>query len=338
MKDLCAGGGSSELKPRRLVTPLDALKTRFGSEKVQYAMGYKSGKFIYDHEDLVPQEEYDRLYAEAINAASSADLIIYVGGLNKNWRQDCESGDRQTYNLPFCQDRLITSLAETGKPMVTVFLTGNAFAMPWIDKVDAVVQAWYISSEAGLPIADVLSGDVCPSGRLPITFPVKLEDCGAHSFDTLCFPGDSIDIEYREDILVGYRWYDTKNIKPLFPFGYGLSYTTFEYGKAAVESSEGSFTVTVPVTNTGSVKGKEVVQLYVGDDKATVVRPKKELKAFEKIELSPGETKTVTLTLTEQDLKFWDEAKHGWTLEPGTFTFYVGASSADIKQKIKVKI
>lgn len=337
VKDLCAGGGSSELKPRRLVTPLDGLKARFGSEKVQFAMGYKSGKFIYDHEDLVPQEKSDRLYAEALEAAGSADLIIYVGGLNKNWRQDCESGDRQTYNLPFCQDRLITSLAETGKPMVTVFLTGNAFAMPWIDKVDAIVQAWYIGSESGHPIADILSGDVCPSGKLPITYPVALADCGAHSFDTLCFPGDSIDTEYREDILVGYRWHDTKNVKPLFPFGYGLSYTTFEYGKAKVEVSEGAWTVSVPVTNTGSVKGKEVVQLYVGDDKASVIRPKKELKAFEKIEINPGETKTAKLTITEQDLKFWDEAKHEWTLEPGTFTFYVAASSADIKQKIKVK-
>ncbi|MEE1316275.1 MAG: fibronectin type III-like domain-contianing protein, partial [Prevotella sp.] len=123
----------------------------------------------------------------------------------------------------------------------------------------------------------------------------------------------------------------------LFPFGYGLSYTTFEYGKAKVEVSEGAWTVSVPVTNTGSVKGKEVVQLYVGDDKASVIRPKKELKAFEKIEINPGETKTAKLTITEQDLKFWDEAKHEWTLEPGTFTFYVAASSADIKQKIKVK-
>ena len=282
--------------------------------------------------------DFDKMNdAEALEAAGSADLIIYVGGLNKNWRQDCESGDRQTYNLPFCQDRLITSLAETGKPMVTVFLTGNAFAMPWIDKVDAIVQAWYIGSESGHPIADILSGDVCPSGKLPITYPVALADCGAHSFDTLCFPGDSINTEYREDILVGYRWHDTKNVKPLFPFGYGLSYTTFEYGKAKVEVSEGAWTVSVPVTNTGSVKGKEVVQLYVGDDKASVIRPKKELKAFEKIEINPGETKTAKLTITEQDLKFWDEAKHEWTLEPGTFTFYVAASSADIKQKIKVK-
>ena len=342
-KNLCAGGGSSELKPRKLVTPLAGLQARYPDADITYAQGYQSGRFIYDHEDVVPADITDSLRTAAVNAAHDADLIIYVGGLNKNWRQDCESGDRITYNLPFAQDALIDALTATGKPVVGVFLSGNAFAMPWLKKMPAVMEAWYIGTEAGEAIADIVSGDVCPSGKLPFSFPAKLSDCGANSFDELCFPGDSIKEIYREDILVGYRWHDTKKIPALYPFGHGLSYTTFKYGKLGVRSEElgvngKKWTVTVPVTNTGSVAGKEVVQLYVGDDKATVLRPVKELKAFQKIAVAPGETATATLTITADDLRFWDEQQHQWRLEPGTFTLYVGSSSTDIRQKVKIKI
>ena len=337
VKDLTAGGGSSELKPRRLVTPLEGIRERFGTEKVAYVAGYRSGQFAYGREDVVSTEEYEALRNQAAAMAKDADLIIYVGGLNKNHFQDCEGGDRKTYNLPFEQDELIEALIASGKPIVGVFLTGNAFAMPWIEKMPAIVQAWYLGTEGGTAIADILSGDVCPSGKLPFSFPVRLADNAAHSFDSSAYPGDSIDVDYKEDILVGYRWHDTKNIPALFPFGHGLSYTSFVYGKATVNYADGKWTVTVPVTNMGKVAGKETVQLYVGDDKASVLRPKKELKAFQKVEIAPGETVSVSLSITPDDLKFWDTTSSDWLLEPGSFTLYVAASSADIRQKIRIK-
>ena len=218
-----------------------------------------------------------------------------------------------------------------------VLISGNAVEMKWVDEIPAIVQAWYLGSEAGHALADVLSGTVNPSGKLPISFPVKLTDNGAHSFDALCYPGDSLHVVYKEDILVGYRWHDTKKIPALFPFGHGLSYTTFTYGKAALSSTDmtadGSITVTVPVKNTGSLPGKEVVQLYVGDNKSSLPRPQKELKAFDKIALNPGEEKTVTFTITADDLKYFDDARHEWVAEPGKFTLYIGSSSTDIRTK-----
>ena len=190
-----------------------------------------------------------------------------MGGLNKNYLQDCEGGDRIQYGLPFGQEELIDELATLKKPIVMVLLTGNAVAMPWLKKVGAVVQGWYIGSEAGEALADVLSGAVNPSGKLPFTFPVKLEDNAAHSFGQLAYPGDSIREEYMEDILVGYRWHDTKKITPQFAFGHGLSYTTFKYSKPVLSSKQlsagGKITVSVDVTNTGSLPGTETVQLYL---------------------------------------------------------------------------
>ena len=171
---------------------------------------------------------------------------------------------------------------------------------------------------------------------------MKLTDCGAHAFDELSYPGDSIKQVYKEDILVGYRWHDTKKIPALFPFGYGLSYTTFAYGKPVASAktipADNSLTVTIPVKNTGSVAGKEVVQLYVGDEKCSVLRPVKELKAFQKITLAPGEEKEVTFTITPDDLKFYDEAVGGWTAEPGKFKAYIGASSADIRGTVPFEL
>ena len=187
----------------------------------------------------------------------------------------------------------------------------------------------------GKSLADILSGAVNPSGKLPFSFPARLKDCGAHAFDELSYPGDSIKQEYKEDILVGYRWHDTKKIPALFPFGHGLSYTTFTYGKpvasAKVMAADGTLTLTVAVKNTGSVAGKEIVQLYIGDDKCSVLRPVKELKHFAKVALAPGEEKNVTFTLTPDDLKFYDEASAAWKYEPGKFKAYVCASSADVR-------
>ena len=328
------GGGSSELKVKDMVSPLDGLRAVYG-DKVTYAKGYAAGRPMYESADEIPQNIVDSLRAEAVEMAKKADLVVLVGGLNKNHFQDCEGGDRLEYGLPFGQDELIEALLEVNKNLVLVLLSGNAVEMPWVSQVPAIVQGWYLGSMGGKSLADILSGAVNPSGKLPFSFPAKLTDCGAHAFDELSYPGDSIKQEYKEDILVGYRWHDTKKIPALFPFGHGLSYTTFTYGKpvasAKTMTADGTLTVTVAVKNTGSVAGKEVVQLYIGDDKCSVLRPAKELKHFAKVALAPGEEKNVTFTLTPDDLKFYDEASTAWKYEPGTFKAYICASSTDVR-------
>lgn len=328
------GGGSSELKVKDMVSPLDGLRAVYG-DKVAYAKGYAAGRPMYGRADEIPQNVVDSLRAEAVEMAKKADLVVLVGGLNKNHFQDCEGGDRLEYGLPFGQDELIEALLGVNKNLVLVLLSGNAVEMPWVSRVLAIVQGWYLGSMGGKSLADILSGAVNPSGKLPFSFPAKLTDCGAHAFDELSYPGDSIKQEYKEDILVGYRWHDTKKVPALFPFGHGLSYTTFTYGKpvasAKAMAADGTLTVTVAVKNTGSIAGKEIVQLYVGDDKCSVLRPVKELKHFAKVALAPGEEKNVTFTLTPDDLKFYDEASAAWKYEPGKFKAYVCASSADVR-------
>lgn len=330
---LTEGGGSSELKVKHEISPLQGLVELYG-DKITYTQGYAAGRPRYGKVEQ-PRVDTDSLYCKALELAADADLVIFVGGLNKNHEQDCEAGDRVQYSLPFGQDRLIPKLAAVNPNLVLVLVSGNAVEMKWVDEVPAIVQAWYLGSEAGHALADVLGGAVNPSGKLPMSFPVKLTDNGAHAFDALCYPGDSIRVEYKEDILVGYRWHDTKKIPALFPFGHGLSYTTFSYGKVTLSSSsltaDDSITVTVPLKNSGDRPGQEVVQLYIGDNKSSLPRPKKELKAFDKIALNPGEEKTVTFTITPDDLKYFDDARHEWVAEPGKFTLYIGASSADIR-------
>lgn len=328
------GGGSSELKVKDMISPLDGLRALYG-DRVKYAKGYAAGRPMYGQADVIPQNVVDSLRAEAVTMAKEADLVILVGGLNKNHFQDCEGGDRLEYGLPFGQNELIEALLGVNKNLVLVLLSGNAVEMPWVKSVPAILQGWYLGSMGGHSLADVLSGATNPSGKLPFSFPAKLTDCAAHAFDSLSYPGDSIRQEYKEDILVGYRWHDTKKIPALFPFGHGLSYTTFAYSKPAASAktmtADGTLTVTVKVKNTGSTAGKEVVQLYVGDDKCSVLRPVKELKHFTKIALQPGEEKEVSFTLTPDDLKFYDEASAGWKYEPGKFKAYVCASSADVR-------
>lgn len=335
------GGGSSELKVKDMVSPLDGLRAIYG-DKVKYAKGYVAGRPMYGRADEIPQNVVDSLRAEAVEMAKKADLVVLVGGLNKNHFQDCEGGDRLQYGLPFGQDELIEAVLGVNKNLVLVLLSGNAVEMPWINRVPAIVQGWYLGSMGGKSLADVLSGAVNPSGKLPFSFPAKLTDCGAHAFDALSYPGDSIKQVYKEDILVGYRWHDTKKIPALFPFGHGLSYTTFTYGKpvasAKTMTADGTLTVSVPVKNAGSVAGKEIIQLYVGDEKCSVLRPTKELKHFTKIALEPEEEKTVTFTITPGDLKFYDETASAWTLEPGKFKVYIGASSTDIRGVIPFEL
>ncbi|WP_302029190.1 glycoside hydrolase family 3 C-terminal domain-containing protein [uncultured Muribaculum sp.] len=337
------GGGSSELKVKDMFTPLDALRNTYGIG-VTYAEGYRSGRAMYEREDRITQNTLDSLRNQAVAMAKDADAVIYIGGLNKNAFQDCESTDRREYNLPWGQDKIIEELVAVNPNVIVANVTGNAYAMPWLDKVPAVIQSWYLGTMIGPSMADVISGKTNPSGKLPFSFPKRLEDNGAHSFGAESYPGieregKSPQQQYLEDILVGYRWHDTKKIPAMFPFGHGLSYTTFEYDKASLSSNlmEGdkSITVTVPVTNIGKVAGKEVVQLYIADEKSSLPRPLKELKGFKKVELNPSQTKVVKFEITPDDLKFFDDKAHEWIAEPGKFKVYIGSSSTDIKSTLQ---
>ena len=340
-RDLMKGGGSSELKVKDNFTPLDGLRAIYG-DKVRYAQGYRAGRPMYAHVEDIPQAVQDSLRAQAVAMAKDADVVIFIGGLNKNHQQDCEAGDRQEYGLPFGQPQLIKELSAANPDLVVVLLSGNAVEMPWEKEVPAIIQGWYLGSMAGRSLANVISGKVSPSGKLPFSFPARLEDNGAHSFGAIAYPGDSIREEYLEDILVGYRWHDTKKIPAFYPFGHGLSYTDFKYGKASASaktiSGDQSLTITIPVRNTGSVEGKEVVQLYIGDESASVLRPLKELKGFEKISLKPGEEKAVTFTVKPDDLKFYDDKTGSWRAEPGKFKAYIGSSSADIRATVPFEL
>ena len=340
-RNLMAGGGSSELKVKDVVTPLDELKAVYG-DKVVYTEGYRSGRAMYSNVDKIPVEISDSLRRKAVDMAREGGLVIFIGGLNKNNSQDCEDSDRKEYSLPFGQPAIIDEISAVNPDIVVVLLSGNAVEMPWASKVPAIVQGWYLGSMGGKPIANVLSGKVNPSGKLPFSFPVRLEDNAAHHFGSMSYPGDSINQEYLEDILVGYRWHDTKKIPALYPFGHGLSYTTFSYGKPVASAktiAEGeSLTISIPVTNTGDREGKETVQLYIGDEQASVLRPLKELKGFDKITLAPGAVQTVTFTVTPDDLKFYDPSTSSWISEPGRFKAYIGSSSTDIRATIPFEL
>ncbi|MDD3079902.1 MAG: glycoside hydrolase family 3 C-terminal domain-containing protein [Paludibacter sp.] len=340
-RSLTEGGGSSELKPKYEISPLQGLIEKFGADKIKYAMGYGSGAPAYDQVKSSPYNA-DSLRKAAIELASKSDLVIYVGGLNKNTHQDCEGNDRLSYDLPFGQNELISELQKVNKNIVLVMLSGNAYAMPWLSQATTLVQAWYGGSEAGNAIANILSGNVNPSGKLPFTFGEKLSDYGAHSFGTIAYPGDETKEEYREDILVGYRWFDTKKINPQFPFGYGLSYTTFEYGKISADKKEYSADDTIQLSftlkNTGSRDGAEVVQVYASEPNASVVRPTKELKAFKKVFLKAGESTIVGLSVKVKDLAYFDENSHTWHIDPSTFVLSNASSSTDIVSSVKIKV
>lgn len=341
VRSLTVGGGSSELKVKEEVSPLSALIKKFGDDKIKYAKGYVSGIASYD-KVYQPEEDVKVLADEAVRLASKADLVIFVGGLNKNHLQDCEGADRESYALPFGQNELLERILAVNHHVVAVMISGNAYQMPWIKQLPALVQTSYLGSEAGNAIVDVLSGTVNPSGKLPYTIATKLTDWGAHSFGTICYPGDGKNEVYKEDILVGYRWMDAKQIAPVFPFGYGLSYTTFKYGKASISNkimtADGNLTVTVPVRNVGKIPGKEVVELYVNEAKCSVMRPEKELKGFQKIFLNPGETKTVTFSIDKSALQYYSESAKDWVAEKGQFTVLIGSSSRDIREKVKFEL
>ena len=347
IKMMTVGGGSSSLKVQHECTPLDGIRRRVAdSVEVVFARGYVgdvSGEYngVTTGQDLRDDRTPDVLRDEAVRTATQADYVIFFGGLNKSAGQDCEDADRAGLSLPYGQDSLIAALAKANKNLIVVNVSGNAVAMPWADDVPAIMQAWFLGSEAGNAIAAVLTGDVSPSGKLPFTFPAKLEDVAAHSLNA--YTGERkrgiVDIEYKESIFVGYRWADKHTDKePLFPFGHGLSYTTFDYGKPHVDAKsmfpDGKVTVSVRVKNTGKRTGQETVQLYVSDKKASLPRPVKELKGFQKVTLAPGEEKEVSFIVTREALSFFDDRKHAWVAEPGTFEALIGASATDIRGRV----
>lgn len=347
IRPMIVGGSSSSLKARYEISPLDGIRAAFPEAEVVYERAYYSGEptpgnYNYGQYDISEERPAAQLLSDALTALDGADYVVFIGGLNKNRKQDCEGQDRLSYELPYGQNEVIEALASARPDLVYVNISGTPVAMPFAGKVGAIVQAWYLGNETGNALADVLTGKVNPSGKLPFTFPVALED-GPVKTDRQ-YPGirdenGNWQVYYDEGIYVGYRWYDTQGIPVLFPFGYGLSYTTFAYGEArAPKSMRDKLTISIPVTNTGSVAGAEVVQLYIQDAEASVDRPSKELKGFEKVWLEPGETKTVRFTIGRDALSFFDPEKHEWVAEPGTFKALIGASSADIRSEASFEL
>lgn len=352
IKMMTVGGGSSSLKVQREISPLDGLKARFGKDiQIDYERGYvgdTTGSYngVTTGQNLTEKRSADQLIYDAVEKAKKADYVIFFGGLNKSDYQDSEGHDRKSYGLPYHQDRVIEALAKVNKNFIYVNISGNAVAMPWHNKVPAIVQGWFIGSEAGEALADVLSGDVNPSGKLPFTWPASLQDVGAHKLNA--YPGvwrpdhKVIDEEYKEGLYVGYRWVDKEKTHPLFAFGHGLSYTTFKLSDLRESSDrisrDGNITFTVNVKNTGKYDGAETVQLYIHDVKSSLDRPYKELKGFKKVELKAGESRDVQITIDNSALSFYDDRIQAWTSEDGDFEAFVGNASDNLPLLIKFKL
>ncbi|MHB8105643.1 MAG: glycoside hydrolase family 3 C-terminal domain-containing protein, partial [Dehalococcoidales bacterium] len=318
------GGGSAQVVPYYKVAPLDVIKNICGAKvKIVYELGCDASQ---------PAD----LLQHAVKAAADADVAIVFVGLNE--KQESEGADRKDMDLPPEQNELIKKVAAANANTIVVLNNGSPLAMPWLNKVPAVVEAFFPGQECGNAIASVLFGLVNPSGKLPDTFPHRLEDNPAFPN----YPGANDKVVYGEGIFVGYRHYDAKKVEPMFPFGYGLSYTSFEYSGLKVNPAKAragdKIKVSIDVTNTGKVAGKEVVQVYVSDIASSVPRPPKELKAFKKVALSPGEKKKVEFTLTKEAFAFYDVKNKDWVAEPGDFEILVGSSSRDIRARGKVTL
>ena len=315
------GGDSSGIKAFYEITPLQGIVGRVGKDvNVIYSEGYQKNGGA----DLAER---------AIAAAKSADVVIYVGGLNHDRGFDCEGADRTSLKMPYGQDELIQKIVAVN-PRTVVVLEGTMVEMDaWLGQVPAVLQAWFPGMEGGNALARVLFGDVNPSGKLPATFPKKLSDSPAHAMGN--YPGTNGTVTYAEGLLVGYRWFDVKNIEPLFPFGFGLSYTTFKYSNLKLVEADGGTNGTIVIAqfdleNTGAVAGAEVAQLYVHQDNPALQRPEKELKGFKKVFLQPGERQTFSIALAQNAFAFYDRDKKGWVAEKGDYKILVGGSSRDI--------
>jgi len=351
LKMMTVGGGSSSLKAQHEIVPLEGIRKMANEKgvKISFERGYVgdvTGEYngVKTGQDLNDSRTPEQLIADAVKAAKDADMVIFIGGLNKSDHQDAEGCDRTSYSLPYNQDAVIEALAAANPNIAVVGVTGNAYSMPWKNKVPAIVQAWFIGSEAGNAIADVLFGDVNPSGKLPMTFAADLTDYAAHATnDSTMYPGVNGDVTYKEGIDVGYRY--TDRLKPArvnYAFGHGLSYTDFKLGKANVSATElpadGVITVTVPVTNTGAREGQEVVQVYVRDVKSTVKRPYKELKGFKKVAVAPGQTVNAVVEIDKEAFAFYNPDTKQWEVEPGKFEILVGNASDKISSKVPVSI
>ena len=339
----CNGGLSSEIKALYEITPLQALQQKFGATvKVNYAQGYEKQSSFKEgnNSGQSGSGKVDwKLIDEAVKAAKESDVAIIFGGLNHDF--DTESSDKQNMDLPYGQEVLIREVAKANPHTVVVIIAGSPVGLAGIVyRVPSILWTWYGGMEAGNAVADLLSGKVNPSGKLPFTLPVSLAQSPAHALGN--YPGRDLKVNYEEDILVGYRWFDTKGIQPQFPFGYGLSYTHFSVGGFSTDKSSygkgETIRVKFTIRNTGGSYGAEVVQLYVSDPECSVLRPKKELKAFEKVFLNPGETKTVEMLVKVADLAFYDESKKAWNAEAGEYILQLGNSSRDIFQKVKISV
>lgn len=344
IKMMTVGGGSSSLKVKHEVSPLEGIQAAVGNNaEVIYERGYvgstsNSYNGVTSGQDLSESRTEEQLIADAARAAADADVVLFFGGLNKDSHQDSEGTDRIAYGLPYNQDAVIEALAAANPNLAVCLVSGNAVAMPWVGQIRSIAQCWFCGSEAGNSIADVIFGKVNPSGKLPFTFPVRIEDSPAHALGVYTCGKD---VHYKEGIYVGYRWFDTKDIKPLFAFGHGLSYTEFEYSDFNASpsvSANGTLKASVNVKNIGSREGKEIVQLYIGEENPVLDRPTKELKAFEKVSLAPGETKTVKFEIPASDLAYFNAESHSWVLDPAhTFKAYFAAASDDIRGTVEFK-
>lgn len=339
----CGGGLSSEIKALYEITPLEAIQKKFGATvKINFAQGYEK-KSVFREGNNSGQSNSDsvdwKLVDEAVEAARNSDIAIVFGGLNHDF--DTESFDKQNINLPYGQEVLIREVAKANPKTIVVIIAGSPVKLAGIVyRVPSILWSWYGGMEAGNAVADILSGKVNPSGKLPFTLPVTLEQSPAHALGN--FPGRNLKVNYEEDILVGYRWFDTKKIQPQFPFGFGLSYTGFSLTDFSTNNSiygkSDTIHIKFSVKNTGSRYGAEVAQLYISQPVCSVLRPEKELKAFEKVFLQPGETKTIGMNIAVSDLAFYDETKRAWNTESGEFILQLGNSSRTIMGTKKIVI
>jgi beta-glucosidase len=339
----CGGGLSSEIKPLYEITPLEAITNKYGNQlQINYAQGYnkQSSPGEGSNKGQLNSDFVDwKLINEAVAQAKKSDVAIVFAGLNHDF--DSESFDRIHMRLPYGQETLIQEVTKANPKTIVVIIAGSPLELSGIQtRVPSIVWAWYGGMEAGNAVMDVLSGKESPSGKLPFTMPVTLQQSPDIALGN--YPGKDLKVHYEEDILVGYRWYDTKNIAPLYPFGFGLSYTTFDINQANIAKKEldknENITVTCTIKNTGNKEGAEVIQLYVAPTNSKVMRAKKELKAFQKVFLKPGESKNIELTIRVKDLAFYDEKLADWSIESGEYQLLLGQSSRDLKAPLSVII
>ena len=340
-RNMTRGGGSSQLKPLFEISPLQGLKERYKNATIVHTMGYETGASTYDK--ILPSKlNQDSLYVKAIEIAKEADIVLFVGGLNKSYHQDSEGDDREAFELPYDQEKILNGIHAVNNNVGFLLVSGNAVEMPWISKTKAIIQTWYLGSMAGHAIADIVSGDVNPSGKLPFSFPKKLKDNAAHSFGAESYPGVNLNQEYKEDILVGYRWFDTKKITPQYAFGYGLSYSDFKISDVNINqkkyTEKDKIQVSFTIANVGNREGAEVIQVYVGKRNSKVKRALKELKGFTKVYVEKGNTKKATISIDVSNLGYYNTEISDWSIEKGDYYLYVGNASNNIIKKIKFNL